>query len=426
MYSQPTVVCYGTTKTYTVDTADGLTGTSGSTYNWVVTGTGYAGDIIGNKTNSIKVDWKTTPTGSYTITVTETNNGCLGTDQTLNVTIKDNPIISSADVEVCAGLTKEISAKLTSGDADGTYTWTVPIGAKDPGNESSFLSGTSGIYTVTYKDTDFCISNISTAILTVNPLPSATITPSTDATTTFCAGGSVLLSAPTGLDYVWYKDGSALTPTLINYVAVDSGSYTVKTTDSKSCTNNTATPTVVTVNPLPVIAVLTSGDLEFCDSKSVTLTADPSGATAPYTYQWKNKKGLLALKTSSTYTASTTDNYSVTVTDSKTCFATSSEAIVTVHPNPAPVISTLTPLSFCAGESVLLYVNTGANYSYQWKDTNGDITTAGGTATPYNAIESSVYSVKIVDNTYKTACATTSLPVTVTKKVLPVTSIIGY
>lgn len=90
-------ICFGETYTYTVDALESPTGTVGSTYNWTVISTGFNGTIISNS-NSATIDWDNSPAGIYTIQVIESNNGCDGLAQTLQVTINPVPTLPSLSV----------------------------------------------------------------------------------------------------------------------------------------------------------------------------------------------------------------------------------------------------------------------------------------------------------------------------------------
>ena len=69
--------------------------------------------------------------------------------------------------------------------------------------------------------------------------------------TTFCQGGSVLLTATAGgAHYLWLKDGSPVGTDSASYIATASGNYTVMITGANGCTA-TSPATTVTVNALP-------------------------------------------------------------------------------------------------------------------------------------------------------------------------------
>src|SRR6185437_8498066 len=105
-------------------------------------------------------------------------------------------------------------------------------------------------------------------------------------TTTFCAGGNVVLtgsSTTTGVTYQWSNTSGTITgATNAAYTATTSSSYTVTATNA-GCTA-TSTATVVTVNPTPAMPTISGSPLTFCSGGSVTLSAND--ATSGVTYQW--------------------------------------------------------------------------------------------------------------------------------------------
>ena len=190
---------------------------------------------------------------------------------------------------------------------------------------------TTTTYTATATSAAGCTSS-NTVEVTVNALPTATI--SAGSATTFCSGGSVVLTASAGSSYVWKKDGVAISlATAQTYTAATSGAYTVTVTNSNSC-SATSAATTVTVNALPGSA--TSSNVTLCGTGSVTLTATDPGAG--YTINWFNAAQDTQLATASlTYTTlsiSTTTTYYAemenTTTGCKSENRTAVQAIVNV------------------------------------------------------------------------------------------------
>ena len=105
------------------------------------------------------------------------------------------------------------------------------------------------------------------------------------------------------------------------------GSYTVTVTDANGCTKQSTVTITQPVAPLSVsVAAPGLGG-------SGTLTANPAGGTAPYTYLWSNGQ------TSKTATGLTLGvKYVVTVTDFKGCKVTSPQ-ITAVRLEDAGVVS---------------------------------------------------------------------------------------
>ncbi len=120
-------------------------------------------------------------------------------------------------------------------------------------NGSNIPGATSANYTATKTGTYTCvtISPCGTAtsteiLITVKPNPPAAIT--AGGATTFCMGGSVVLSANAGggLGYQWYKGASAIVgATLINYTATLPGNYKCRVT--KTATGCFKNSNVITV-----------------------------------------------------------------------------------------------------------------------------------------------------------------------------------
>ncbi len=141
---------------------------------------------------------------------------------------------------------------------------------------------------------------------------SATIT--AGGPTTFCAGGSVTLSAPNAGSYAWSTGATSQAITVTT-----SGTYSVTVTTGCRTATNTIT---VTVNPLPIVIVeMTASDI--CPNDSATLTA-PAGMAS---YLWSTGA------TTRSIVVRGTGNYSVTITNAAGCSATS-KTIETINAMP--------------------------------------------------------------------------------------------
>jgi hypothetical protein len=245
----------------------------------------------------------------------------------------------------------------------------------------------SGSYNVTV-DNGTCSATSTSTVVTVNPLPAATITAL--GPTTFCAGNSVTLRASDGASWLWSNGATT------REIAVDAtGSYTVTVNDG-AC-SATSTPTVVTVNPLPVATITALAETTFCKGGSVTLRAS-DGAS----WLWSNGA------TTREITVSASGTYSVTVNDG-TCSATSAATVVTVNPLPVATITALGDTTFCEGGSVTLRASNGASWLWSNGQTTREITVAA----------SGTYSVTVNDGT----CSATSTATVVAVNPLPAATI---
>ena len=236
--------------------------------------------------------------GNYSVQ-TIGSAGCISNSSlptTVTVNTPATPVITaSGPITFCQGG----SVTLTSTAASG-YLWST--GA----TTQSIIVSVSGNYSVTTTNSFGCKATSTTVVVTVNALPPV---PSITAwgPTTFCQGGNVLLSSSAFTGNLW-SNGIA---SQFNTVSV-SGSYTVTVTNGSGC-SATSAATVVTVNPLPPVPVITpSGPTTFCQGGSVTLTSNAATGNL-----WSTGA------TTQSIIINTSGNYTVTITNGSGCSSTS-------------------------------------------------------------------------------------------------------
>jgi len=231
--------------------------------------------------------------------------------------------------------------------------------------------------------------SIRATIVTVNALP-ATPTITAGGPTTFCAGGSVILTSSAGSTYLW---STGATTASINITT--SGSYTVKVTNASGCQSAASAATVVTVNALPVPPTITAGGpTTFCAGGSVTLTS-----SAGTSYLWSNGATTPGIN------VTTSGSYTVQVTNASGCQSTASVAMI-VTVNALPIIPTITaggPTTFCAGGNVTLTSSAGT--SYLWSN--------GATTPSINVTTSGSYTVQVTNASGCQSAASAAIIVTV-------------
>lgn len=412
-------VCYGATKTYSVDLDDGSVGTMGSSYDWTILEPNSA-IITGNGKNRVSVNWGKTTPGNYTIQVIETNESCMSSTSIVSVAIRSNPKVVAEGASVCEGFLGQLTSSASPISSSFQFNWKCPEGALNPGNVAFFETTVPGDYVVTVMDNFGCVSDPAVATLIVNKRPNIAIV--AEGETKFCEGGSVLLSAPAGLEgYIWSKDGISIDSAFDRQYNADStGGYTVTAVDANGCVNTTEYPFFIEVNPLPNFNITVSGPTELCEGETVALSVN-SGEN-DYSYKWlKNGLEMINQK-ESVFVASVSSSYSVIIQDSNSCEVMSDGIAVIVRPNPDATITNNMPSStFCEGSQVVLSVPLVPGYSYQWSASGGQI--FGATNATYVANESSDYSVRVIDTNFDSFCTSiSSLPIKLVKKVLPVVS----
>jgi hypothetical protein len=365
----PTTFCAGGSVT--------LTASNAASYLW----------STGETTQSINV----ANAGSYSVSITDAN-GCSATSAATNVTVNAPPnavINAGGPTTFCTGG----SVTLTASNAS-SYLWSTGQ------TTQSINVGNSGSYSVTVTDVNGCSATSASTNVTVNPLPTATITPS--GPTTFCSGGSVTLTASNAASYFW---STGETTQSINVGG--SGSYSVMITDENGC-SATSSSTGVTVNPLPDATITAPASVCANSSSSASVPAQ-AGAT----YAWSVGNGTLVSGNGTntiTFSAGASGpvTFSVTVTLNGCVSNGNAQTAVGIF---TPSIAAAGPTTFCNGGSVTLTATSGT--SYLWSN--------GATTQSINVTSSGSFSVNVSNG----ACSGTSAPTTVTVNPLPTASISG-
>ncbi len=336
------------------------------TFNWH----GPSGPV-GGDTNTIYVNQP----GNYYCIRTDTN-GCTLVSNFVEVIQYNTPyLMVSPGYEICAGDSILLTV-VTSPSA--TIQWLPP------------LSGSSLMQYVTTSGTYSCqvvCCNITTVV-------NATVTVSTpnahiNGLHTFCQGDSVLLTADSGMVmYIW-NPGNIQTPFL--WVS-QAGWYFLTTFDAFGCV---ATDSVhITMTPPYTVPYLQVSAPDFCQGDSVLITLNTNALS---TIQWQapltGNSFTQYVDTSGTYICSVT-YCNITTTDSITV----NEFIPLAH------ITAVGPITFCAGDSVILNANSGMT-TYLWNP--GSYTTQSITV-----LQSGSYSLTTSDSL---GCvATDNISITVT------------
>lgn len=197
--------------------------------------------------------------------------------------------------------------------------------------------------------------------------------------TEFCQGGNVNLTANTGsFTYQWNNGATPIGgATSQTYAATAGGNYNVTVTNTSTQCWNTSTPDIpVIVDPLPVVTIASSTNVSCNGGSNGAATTSVSSGTPSYNYSWAPSGG-----TGSSVSGRPAGNYTVTVTDSKTCVGTQTVSIT----QPAILDATTSSANVsCFGGSngTATCTATGgtAAYSYSWAPSGGSASTASGLA----------------------------------------------
>jgi gliding motility-associated-like protein len=334
--SGPTTFCNGNSVT--------LTSSAENSYLW----------SNGATTQSIT----TTLAGNYSVIVSNSFGCSSVSSNVINITVNPGPgipTITGGPLNFCQGGNVTLSAP-----PGFTYLWS-------NGNTAQNITlSNSANVTVTITDANGCSVSSATTIVTVNPLPVTPLIVASGATT-FCAGNSVGLNAPSGFSYLW-SNGETTQSISVSV----SGNYSLQVTDANGCISNISNTIAVTVFPTPPTPIITASSNSICSGSSIVLSASNS-----LSYLWSNGS------TTQDITVSSPGNYSLTSTDVNGCTSASSSVFsLTENPlPPTPAIVASGILNFCEGSSVTLTGPAGyTNYIWNSSTTNNQnntITTSG-------------------------------------------------
>ncbi len=366
--------------------------TGATSYTWTTP----AGTTIvsGQGSNAVMINF---PAGSSSgnVTVYASSGACQTPAATFTVNVNNAPVApvtGGNQVQNHCPPTPIATLTATAAVPAGhTITWyDAATGGNIVANPSLSVSGTITYYASSTNNATSCVSTNRTPVtLTINSAPPATVT--TGGPTTFCDGGSVLLTANAGSSYSWSNGATTQSITVLA-----SGSYTVVVTQTGGCTL-TSNPVSVTVNAKPSTSVTANSPTNFCDGSSVILTA-PAGSS----WLWSNGAVTQSI------TSTTSGNYSVTTTNAAGCVSNSAVTAVTVSPKPVVTLSAAPYLKLFPGLSTTLTasVTPSGSYVYSWLK-NGNAISATGNSIPVTLADLGSYSVTVTNAT-GLACSNTS------------------
>ncbi len=273
----------------------------------------------------------------------EVRNGC-SSRSTLQDTIwytgnTTSVIIQPTTSTFCAGDSLKLSAVSPNGGL--SYQWK-ESGVDIPGKTSNDLNVlTGGDYSVYVTNGVSCSATSANQVITRYSNPSATI--STQGSTTFCSGDSVLLTGNSGstLSYQWTKNQIAIPgANSLNLTAKTAGNYRLEVANSHGC-HRTSSVKKILVNSLPTASISALGSTSFCQGGSVMLQG-PS--TSGLSYQWKKNGVALASANTNQYLASNAGYYRCLVTNANGCSKLSNSINVTVPCRSEELLSSVSEL----------------------------------------------------------------------------------
>ena len=217
---------------------------------------------------------------------------------------------------ICEGATATVTMSTPTGTNTYTYNWQVPTGVATS-TSNSVTTTKAGTYSLSITDANTCTSEVGIGTVSVNPLPTLTITNPT----AICAPGTVDLTATSitagstaSLTYTYFTNAAATTSLANANTISTTGAYYIKGTTALNCSAIKAVN--ATVNPIPTFN-LTSPSV--CLGTSLTITANPlTGAKSDYNYIWQVPSGVSNPANVSNFTTTTSGVYTATIKNKTT------------------------------------------------------------------------------------------------------------
>jgi hypothetical protein len=257
-----------------------------------------------------------------------------------------------------------------------SYTWTVSPSATYTTSGSTLTItnfSAPGIYTVTVTGTtpSGCPST-SSLFITVNPPPSAQVTPTLPQVA--CSPNWPTLTAPSGnYVYQWYVSanptGQGAQPipwgAFNSLDPVATGYYYLIVTDTSTGCLSRSNIVQVTVHPSPVAGILGVVPEKCSAANNGTILSGATGGTQPYSYAWSTTP----VQTTAGAVNLNAGTYTVTVTDANGCTSSAQATVGTLPPLAAPVVTSDAANDILCQSQVVTYTVTNYDQSLQYNYT---------------------------------------------------------
>ena len=306
-------------------------------------------------------------------TVSAVIDGCTYRDTIVATQAPDINLVELDNIQMCNGSSATVSLSVNNAN---NIVWNGDANE----NGSSFVVSQVGDYTVV-ADVDGCQYTDNFTIVASQDYDLIS-----DASIVICSGSTRTLTVlENATDVVW--NGTIEQSSL---EISEAGQYTV-TANIDGCSYSDAIEATISD---ALIANISADDVA-CNGGMTTATANVTGGTTPYIYEWNNGVALQALENI------TAGDYSVTVTDNNGCVATVSK---TINQPELLVVSIEAENVACNGGTTTATATvTGGTlpYEYIWNNnlvsqTLGNITAGNYSVTVTDAHNCSVSATKII------------------------------
>lgn len=260
--------------------------------------------------------------GDYTVKVTDAN-GCIVSQL---VTITQPPALVLTQISVTGTVCNLPNGAIEVSASGGisTYQYSLNNGAFQ---STGIFSGlTPGIYILTVKDANDCITSISSEVIGANSL-NLNLSSKTDVSCKSFSDGTVIVTQSGGTAPYQFQMNGGPAQSNGEFSNLPAGTYTFNVTDAQSCL---ATQSVQIDEPELLTATVTPNTF-ICTGQSINLNGASTGGSGNISYLWNDPASSTTANISVSPTNTTT--YNLKLTDNNGCIANTSMTI-TVLPVP--------------------------------------------------------------------------------------------
>ncbi|MFN8238348.1 MAG: gliding motility-associated C-terminal domain-containing protein [Chitinophagales bacterium] len=303
-------------------------------------------------------------TGTFTVTVTKTANGCTKSDDVVIAVDTSRPVANAGPDKIitCANPTHVIG---TGAIAGNTYAWTPAAGLSDPAIARPTAS-TTGTFTVTVtKTANGCTASDAVLVSVDTSRPAAIAGPDKIIT---CANPTHVIGDPAiaGNTYAWTPAAGLSNPAIAQPTVSSTGTFTLTVTQtSNGCTKSDEV--VITVDTVRPIANAGADKIITCSNPTHVIG---TAAIAGNTYAWSPALGL-SNPAIAQPTASTTGTFTVTVTRTVNGCTAADAVLVSVDTSRPVANAGPDKINTCANPTHIIGTATIAGNTYAWSPALG-------------------------------------------------------
>ncbi|MBI1226001.1 MAG: HYR domain-containing protein [Bacteroidetes bacterium] len=322
-------------------------------------------------------------TGNYTVTATNSINGC-SSSATVAVTLNTTPPVANAGAGFnlnCHVSSGKLNGTGSSQGAGFTYAWTTVNGNITAGANTLMPTVNAvGTYVLTVTNqANGCTASASTTV-TLSPPVTVSVT-SMDATCFAFPSGSATATPSGGTGFYSYTWSNGVHVQTANGLMV--GTYTVTISDGNGCT---ATGTATIGQPATALNLAISATPQSAPGMNDgTANVNVTGGNAPYFYNWNSGQ------TTPNITGLAPGAYTVSVSDMNNCSASATVNVNAAACSLTASISTTNANCFgsATGSATVTVNNQMPPVQYNWSN--------GSTQATANNLAAGAYSVSVSD-----------------------------